>query len=329
MEKKQLLFLSSTEIKEILTMQDSIEAMESAFISLSKGSANVPQRTSLKLLEEKGEALFMPAYEKDSGLVTLKIVSVFKDNPSINLPKIQAMIFLMDANNGTPLAIMDGEYITTMRTGAASGLATKLLSRNNSEIAAIFGTSVQAVKQLEAIDCVRKLEKVYIFGLTIKDSQKFVEENKDKYTFQLIAAEDKSQISDCDIICTATSSFTPVFEDKFLNEGTHINSIGSYKPEMSEIPEETIVRSKIVVDSLSACLKEAGDIIKPINKKLITKEHIYAEVGEIASGLKQGRENENEITVFKSVGVSIQDLAVASFVYSQAIETGRGTKINL
>ena len=184
MNKKEILFLSSTEIEEMLTMQDSIEAMKSPFISLSNGKADVPQRISLQLAKEKGEALFMPAYEKDSEFASLKIVSVFKDNPQINLPKVQALLFLMNAENGTPVAVMDGEYITAMRTGAVSGLATDLLSMKNSETAAIFGTSVQAVRQLEAIDCVRKLKKVYVFGLSINDSKIFVNENKNKYSFE-------------------------------------------------------------------------------------------------------------------------------------------------
>lgn len=329
MSKKEILFISSAEIKAILSMQESIEAMKFAFISLSKGKADVPQRISIKLSEDKGEALFMPAYEKDKEFTSLKIVSVFKDNLKINLPKIQALIFLMNAENGTPLAVMDGEYITSMRTGAVSGLATDLLSKRDSKNAAIFGTGVQAKKQLEAIAQVRKLENVFAFGSSLDKSKIFVDENKDKYSFELIASEDKSLISKCDIICTATSSFTQVFEDKYINEGTHINSVGSYKAEMNEIPEETIIRSKVVVDSHSTCLKEAGDIIKPINKGLITKEHIYAELGEIASGSKPGRENDFEITAFKSVGIAIQDLAVASLVYKKAKLKNSGTMIIL
>lgn len=329
MNKKEILFISSAEIEELLTMQDSIEAMKSAFINLSAGKADVPQRTSLKLFKGKGEALFMPAYEKDSEYVSLKIVSVFKDNPKLNLPKIQALIFLMNAENGTPVAVMDGELITAMRTGAVTGLATDLLSRKNSKTAAIFGTSVQAKRQLEAIDCVRKLEKVFVFGTSIEKAQKFIDENEGKYSFNLITEEDKSFIKECDIICTATSSYTPVFNDANLKEGVHINSIGSYKPEMNEIPEETIARSKVVVDSISACLKEAGDIIKPINSGLIIREHIYAELGEIASGLKPGRKNDKEITVFKSVGIAIQDLVVASIILKKAKLLNKGLSVNL
>ncbi len=329
MNKKEILFISSAEIEEMLTMQEVIKAMESAFISLNKGNAYVPQRTSLKLSEDKGEALFMPAYEKDSAYVSLKIVSVFKDNPQINLPKIQALIFLMNAENGTPLAVMDGEYITAMRTGAVSGLATDLLSKKKSETAAIIGTGVQAVTQLEAIACVRNLERVFVFGLSIENSEKFVEENKGKYLFELKAEENKTLLNGCEIICTATSSFTPVFEDNNISDGTHINSIGSYKPEMSEIPGETIVRAKVVVDSISACLKEAGDIIKPINKGLIKKEHIYAEIGEILTGKKTGRQGEKEVTVFKSVGIAIQDLAIASFIFKKAKALQKGLSISI
>lgn len=329
MNKKEILFIPSAEIEKMLTMRDSIEAMKTAFINFGKGKADVPQRTSLKLSKGKGEALFMPAYKKDSEYASLKIVSVFKDNPELNLPKIQALIFLMNAENGKPAAVMDGEFITAMRTGAVSGLAADLLSKKDSKTAAVFGTGIQAVKQLQAIDCVRKLEKVFIFGTSIEKAKMFIDANNKKYSFNLIAGKDKSLIKQCDIICTATSSYTPVFENDNLKEGVHINSIGSYKPEMSEIPEETIARSKIVVDSISACLKEAGDIIKPIKSGLISEEHIYAELGEVAAGLKTGRENDKEITVFKSVGIAIQDLTAASLVYKKAKIMNLGTTIEL
>ena len=329
MTNSEILFLSSNEITSILTMQDCIDAMRSAFINFSQGKSIVPQRISLNLSKDNDEALFMPAFENESDFASLKIVSVFKNNPQINLPKIQALIILIDAKTGSTLSIMDGEYITAMRTGAVSGLATDLLAKRDSQTAAIIGTSVQAVTQLEAIDCVRELRKVFIFGLTLKDAEKFVNQNKKKYSFELIPAENKSLLNECDIICTATSSLTPVFEDINIKEGSHINSIGSYKPNMCEIPEGTILRSKLVADSISACLNEAGDIIQPINKGSITQDHIYAELGEIASGVKSGRKNEEEITVFKSVGIAIQDLAVSSYVYKKAMKMKLGKKISI
>ena len=328
MSNKEILFLSSKEIESILTMQDSINAVRSAFINFSQGKAEDPQRISLNLSNENDEALFMPAYEKDSDFASLKIVSVFKNNPRFNLPKIQALIVLIDSNTGSALSVMDGEYITSMRTGAASGLATDLLEKRESKIAAIIGTGVQAVKQLEAISCVRDFDKIYVYGLAIDDAIKFVNENKDKYSFDLFAEENRNHLEECDIICTATSSNKPVFRNKNIKDGTHINSIGSYKPDMCEVPEETILKSKVVVDSISACLKEAGDIIQPINKATFSKDNIYAELGEIASGVKKGRENNKEITVFKSVGIAIQDLVVASLVYKKAIDMKLGKLVN-
>jgi len=329
MSNKEILFLSSNEIASVLTMQDSITAMKTAFINFSQGKDEVPQRISLNLKNENDEALFMPASEKDSDFASLKIVTVNKNNPQINLPKIQALIILIDANTGSVLSIMDGEYITAMRTGAVSGLATDLLSKKESKIAAIIGTGIQAVKQLEAIACVRELKKVFIFGLTINDTENFVKQNKDRYSIELIPTDNKTLLKKCDIICTATSSLTPVFEDINIKEGTHINSIGSYKPDMCEIPEGTIFRSKVIVDSISACLKEAGDIIQPINKGKITQDHIYSELGEIASGVKSGRKNKEEVTVFKSVGIAIQDLAIASYVYKKAVNKKLGKMISI
>ena len=329
MKKNEILFLSADEVKKCLTMKKAIKAMREAFILLSKGEANIPLRTSLDLAEDKGTALYMPVYIPSQKLTGIKIVSVHKDNPVRGLPMIHALVIVSDSVTGAPLAIMDGEYLTALRTGAASGLATDLLARKESELAAIIGAGVQGRYQLEGICAVRHIKKAIVLDTNRAKAESFADEMSKKLDLSVIAVTDITEIKHADILCTATSSYTPVFSDKDLKTGVHINGIGSYTPEMYEIPQETVIRAKVIVDSKESCLAEAGDIIQPLKADLIPGNHIHAELGEIAAGIKTGRINKEEITLFKSVGTAIQDLTAASYILKAAKELKFGKKLLL
>jgi alanine dehydrogenase len=322
-------FLSSADVRKSLTMDDAIDAMREAFIQLSSGMAKVPPRVHLNIEEENATELFMPVYLPSTHRVGVKVVSVFADNPARGLPLIHALVAVFDGKTGVPLAVMDGEYLTALRTGAASGLATDLLARKDAAVVTVFGAGRQGRSQLEAVAAVRTIERAYIVSRGREKAEIFAAEMGDRLGLEVIVAELSHIPTETDIICTATTSANPVFADGEIKPGVHINGVGSYKPDTAEIPAATIKRAKVVVDSLQSCLAEAGDLIQPIEQGLIGKDHVYAELGEIAAGRRAGRESEGEITVFKSVGNAVQDLAAAARVLETAQKLNLGVEITL
>jgi len=329
MSENKILFLSAKDVEKAISMKETIAAMRNAFLQLATGEAVVPLRSNIDMPKENAGALFMPAYLPDISKISLKTVTINKDNPERGLPMIQAMVMIFDAVTGSPVAVMDGEHLTAMRTGAVSGLATDLLARKDATVVAIIGTGAQGKTQLEAVCEVRDIKKAIVFDLNKECAYAFAEKMSKKLNIEVSPAISPYDISMADIICTATSSNRPVFDDANLRTGVHINGVGSYRPDMCEIPAETIVRAKVVIDQSTAALSEAGDLIQPIEKGLINRDHIHAELGEILDGKKAKRENEEEITVFKSVGVAVQDLATAHKVIESARKLGLGTEVSL
>ena len=298
-------------------------------MALSSGQASVPLRMNLPLEEDGRRVLLMPVYSADHAQVGLKVVNLNPENPARGLPFIHAFVTVSDAETGAPLALMDGEYITSLRTGAGAGLATQTLSRPSSSVLAIFGTGIQAHTQVEAVCAVRSIQKIIVFGRSAEHTKAFVNKTAQVYGIHVTAADDPQELREADIVCTATTSLTPVFLAEYLSCGTHINGIGSYRPDMTEIPAETVARATVVVDQREACLREAGDLIVPIQKGQFDASHIHAELGEILMGRASGRTNDTEITFFKSVGNAIQDLVVASFLETRAREMNLGTEVTL
>lgn len=325
--------LSANDVRQAVSMPQAIVAVREAYIQLSTGKAVNPLRTPIPVKEHGGITFFMSAYLTSNDTLGAKIVSVFPHNKEIGLPTIHAIVIIINAETGCPQAVMDGIYITALRTGAASGVATNLLARREAKVAAILGAGGQARTQLEAICTVRPVEKVLVYDCVKETAAAYVEEMKTQGSpipQDIFMAESPAQaISEAHIICTATTSSKPVFENTDLKPGVHINGIGSFTPEMQEIPSEAVVRSKVVVDSLSACLAEAGDLIIPLKKGLINKDHIHGEIGKIAAGQLPGRESDNEVTLFKSVGLVIQDIAVAELVWRRSEELDLGIYIDL
>lgn len=302
------------DIRRELDMGKAIELMREAFLQISGGVATVPVRTVLDEKGGRGRALFMPAYSSGYGLFGLKMVSVFPQNPKIGLPSIQGKMLVMEANHGTPVGLLDAEYLTALRTGAASGYATGLLANPGSSVLAIFGTGTQALTQVEAVTSVRHIKKLLVYGTSQAKAEAFCEKMNDQYKLPCVAPNGLAALMEADIICTATTSTHPVFELGHIKPGVHINGIGSFKPEIREIPAAVIRQSLLIVDQRAAALSEAGDLIIPIKEGVIGSDHIHAELGEVASGIKTGRTDANQITVFKSVGNAVQDLAMAAFL---------------
>jgi ornithine cyclodeaminase len=328
-----MLILNADEIRKVLPMKDAIEAMRRAYISLSDGKAEVPLRSRLLVPAHDGLTLFMPAFvnDKNSQALAVKVVSLFPGNLQRNLPLIYATVLVMKADTGKPVALLEGSSLTAIRTGAGSGLSIDLLARPESSVVAIFGAGAQGYTQLEAACTVRKIEQVWVYDSNETRAKKFVNDLAGIGVIPRdvrIASTSEAAIRNADIICTATTSTTPVFDDEKLKPGVHISAIGSYTPEMQEIPSETVKRAHIIVDSLSATLAETGDFVIPIRAGLINAENIQTEIGEILLGRKPGRESAHEITLFKSVGVAVQDAMAAQVALENAQKFGVGQTIN-
>jgi ornithine cyclodeaminase/alanine dehydrogenase-like protein (mu-crystallin family) len=329
MSSQTIRFLSGEDVRQSLTMNQAIEAMKGAFMQLSAGSAAVPPRVPIDIAQQNATALFMPVYLPGIQKIGVKVVSVFGNNPSQGLPLIYALMAVFDGNTGKPLAVMDGEYLTALRTGAASGLATDLLARRQADTVAIFGAGRQGRTQLEGVASVRAIKQAYVIDPDGSRAAAFAVEMSDRLGFGIDVAQSTDVLWEADIICTATTSVRPVFSDDKLKAGVHINGVGSFRPSSSEIPPETVMRAKVVVDSFSSCLAEAGDLIMPMERGLFPQDHIYAEIGEIAAGKKVGRSSDGEITFFKSVGNAVQDLAAAARVLETAQKLNLGIEVKL
>ncbi|MBN1422175.1 MAG: ornithine cyclodeaminase family protein [Planctomycetes bacterium] len=328
MTGRRLLFLSATDIARALPMPAAIGAMKEAFRRLSAGESSAPARTYIAACG--GDALFMPACDAGERRMGIKVVTLFGDNPARGLPRIQAIVLLLDATDGSPIAVLDGTSLTAIRTGAASGAATDLLARPDARVAAIFGAGAQARAQLEAIAAVRFLHEARVHDPDPRRAEAFAREETVRLGLPVLHASSPAEAVDgAGIITTVTTSATPVFRDADLAPGVHINAVGSYKPAVREIPGETVARAHLVVDHTRAALDEAGDIIIPLREGRIAEDHIRAELGEIVAGTKPGRTSPDEITLFKSVGVAVEDLAAASLALAEAERLGLGTPVFL
>lgn len=329
----QIRILSGADVRQAVTMAQAIEAVKQAYIQLSTGQAVVPLRTPVDVADREAVTLFMPAYLASSDALGAKIVSVFPRNPGRGLPLIHAAVILVDAETGRPLALMDGTYLTALRTGAASGAATDLLARPDARVAAIFGAGTQARTQLEAVCTVRPIEEVWVYDTAPGAAQAYAAEMAARgapFPARVSVAGSPAQaLRDADVICTATTSHTPVFDDADLKPGAHVNGVGAYTPQMQEVPAATVARARVVVDSRTASLAEAGDLIVPLEQGLLAEDSIHAEIGEVAAGLVAGRTSEAQITFFKSVGVAVQDVAVADLILRQAGELDLGVQVEL
>jgi alanine dehydrogenase len=324
--------LNTEEVRQALPMSIAVEAMKEAYAQLSRGQVSMPLRSRVDVTQHNGVTLFMPAMLHDTQDMAIKIVSVFPDNIKNNIATINAIVVVLDAKTGIPMAIMEGASLTAIRTGAASGAATDLLARRDSKTLAIFGSGVQARTQLEAVCTVRSIEQVWVFSLDKPGAREFVDEMAGRSPIPnliTIVESPTAAIAEADVICTATTSSTPVFDGKELKSGTHINAVGSFTPEMQELDAETIKKSRVVVDAIEAALDEAGDLIIPINQGLITPDWIHAELGDIVTGEKPGRTSSDQITLFKSVGLAVQDAISAGRALSRAIEVSLGQIISL
>jgi ornithine cyclodeaminase/alanine dehydrogenase-like protein (mu-crystallin family) len=306
-----MIFLNRDQINDLISMKEAIRAMKTAFAQLSSGEAVVPPRLSLDIPDKNATSVVMPAYATGSPYYTVKIVSVNYSNPVKGLPLIHGVVQVFDAENGKHIANLDGASITAIRTGAASGLATDLLAKENANVCAVFGTGVQAASHIEAVLAVRPIEKIIVFSRSKPSAEKFCSTLANQVQCEI---GKKESLLEADIVCTTTPASSPLFETDKIKPGCHLNVVGSHQPSFREVPTALVARSKIIVDKREACEQEAGDLIIPVQEGSWSFEQVHGELGQVVSGDIIARESENEITLFKSVGNAIQDHAMAHLI---------------
>lgn len=313
-------------------MAEAVEAMREAFCAQAAGTLVAPDRTVLATGRDAGATLVMPAAldSGDAPLLVVKVVSVFPSNRRRDLPSIHGTVLAVDAETGVPRALLDGGSLTAIRTAAACGLATELLSRPDSRVLAVFGSGVHARTQVDAMRTVRRIEEVRIFNPNVESARSMARELSQSGSMQgrvAVAGSPAEALDGADIACCATTSVVPVFEDRAVPDGIHINAIGSFKPEDREVPSATLVRSRLVVDDREAALEEAGDLLIPISEGLVDADHIRCALGDLVLGGCEGRSSRSQVTFFKSVGLAAQDVFAARAVLRQAERLGLGEPI--
>lgn len=321
---------TAADVQRALPMAEAIEGMKAGYVQLSAGRVQIPLRIPLNAAPGDVTLIMPFLVPGDGGALGLKLVSVFESNIPHGLPLIHSVVLAVDPQTGAPQALIEGSSLTAIRTGAASGAATDVLARPDAAVAAIFGSGVQARRQLEAVCTVRHIKRVWVYSLA--GAEAFAAEMSGYGPIPAdirIARTPREAVENADVICTATTSHTPVFDGHDLKLGTHINGIGSYTPQMQENDATTVRRARVIVDSIEAVLAEAGDLIIPLNAGEITREHINSELGEVIVGEKPGRTSPQQITFFKSVGVAVQDAMAASILLHNGSAMGLGTVIDL
>lgn len=314
--------LTASQVRAALPMPVAINAMRSAFSQLSAGEADVPLRG--RLGTQRGVSLLMPAYLKKSGELGVKIISIYDGNPQRGLPTVTATVMVLDPETGLPRAFMDGSSLTAIRTGAAGGLGAEILSRPDARRMVLFGAGVQARTQLEAVLAVRRLEEVAVVDPLADAARRLAADfNGRPGGPRVVVADDPAAaVRRADIVVTATTAHSPVFDGNDLQPGAHVTAVGSFMPDVQEIDAVTVERAYVVADSRAMALEEAGDLIIP-------RAVVDAEIGEIINGARPGRQGDAQITLFKTVGVAVQDVVAAALVLDRAVAEGIGTVVDL
>lgn len=321
--------IKAGEIKHYYSMKQAIDAMERAFTSLSSGECHMPMRVVTRLPASELLMLYKPAFVEKERKAAVKFITQREGGSIQGKPAIQGVVLVIDSVTGEIISIMDGGYITALRTGAASGLATRFLASKDAHTLALFGCGAQGKTQAEAVICERDIKKILLFDKDRNRASRFMEELLPESNPEMIFCEDTSMLKEADIICTATDATAPLFKREDVKKGAHINAIGSFQPHMQELDPRLIRDARVFLDQTEQCLKESGDLIKPILAGIIDESHIAGEIGDLLLRRMTGREAVDQITIFKSVGVAIQDYAVATDIYKYALEEGFGFEINL
>lgn len=321
------LVLRESEIRQILTMKDGIRLVEEGFAQYARGRTSLAPRLVMKLDREAGNFRIMAAVVPDMGGFGLKTLT---GTPGKRDPAATyfAMLFF-DIANGQLLAVLPATYITGIRTGAASGVASRYLAREDARTVGLFGAGFQGRNQIAALREVRPIERVKIFDLAPAPAERLAKELEAEGVEATVASSPEETVRGSDIIASATTAKEPPIRGEWLPPGCHVNAVGANAPVKREVDADTFTRARVVVDFEEQVLQEAGDLIAAIESGAFSRDRIHAQLGDVVIGKKKGRETDDQITLFKSVGVAIEDVAVAAFVYREASKRGLGTEIDL
>ena len=312
------MFVNKKKIASLLPMEECVEVMEKMFRSLATGECLQPLRSIMRLPDRSGVLGMMPGLAGNLGVMGIKVITVFHANSEVGLPSHQGIVMLFDAKHGQPLMLFDALEITAIRTAAASAVATKVLSRQNSSTLTIIGSGEQAKRHIEAMLLVRNIKQINLWSRNEKNARQLVNELSGEYNIPVHIKKNVQQaVENADIICTVTSSKEPLVMGEWIAAGTHINAVGSSTAFARELDTAAIVKSKLFADCYESLFNEAGDFLIPKKEGAVTDEHIKAELGEVLSGTKKGREHDDEVTIFKSLGIAAEDIFSAYHIYEK------------
>ncbi|MFP3908469.1 MAG: alanine dehydrogenase [Archaeoglobaceae archaeon] len=321
----EVIWLKGDDVEEVLEMGEVIESVESAFHYYGLGRVQMPSKSYLYFDKYNGDLRTMPAYIPDKDEAGVKIVNSHPQNPSRGLPTVLAIYVLNDPATGKPLAMMNATYLTDIRTGAGSAVAAKYLARKDSKVLGIIGCGRQSRTQLAAINELFDLEEVLIADKSREQCDMFIKEMGNKIGVE-IKSVDLEEGCTADIITTTTPVKKPILKSEWIEEGAHINAIGADAPGKQELEAGILRRARIVADSREQAY-HSGEINVPLSKGDISREDVYAELGEIVAGKRPGRERDEEITIFDSTGMAVQDVAVAALAYRKSVERNMGNRL--
>lgn len=322
--------LTGADVRRLLPMERCIDAMEQVLVALARGQAIQPLRTMLRLPRDRGVFGVMPAQTDQPDVFGVKVITVYPSNEGTPYDSHQGAVLLFEPAHGTLAAIMDATALTGIRTAAVSGLATRWLSNPAAGDLALLGTGVQARTHLEAMHCVRPIRRVRVWSRSPANRASFRAWARSRFDVDVELAESPRQaVEGADLICTVTSSPTPVLEGGWLSDGTHINAVGASLPERRELDSDAVARCRLYADRVESARSEAGDYLVPLAEGRIGEDHLLGEIGQVAAGILTGRRNDAEITLFKSLGLAVEDMASAHAVLEAAATEGAGAVIDL
>ena len=325
-----MLVLSEKEVQSLAKVEELIPILERAHIQYSTGKAVMPVRLVVPLPQIEGRITSMPGYLNEDKALGMKVVTFFPNNLKQNLPQILATVMLFSAETGKMIAAMDGNYITAIRTACVSAMATKALANPETRVLGVLGAGVQARAHIRALAQIREISTIKVYDIFAASARQLQETLQREMSVKInVVQSPREAVLGADLLVTVTTAKEPIVKADWLKPGMHINAVGSHRPDLREIDGATLAAAKIVVDSREAIMAECGDILLAIQEKAITANSVHAEIGEVLAGKKPGRTSSDEITLYKAVGIAIQDVATAHLVYRKALERKVGTNIEV
>jgi ornithine cyclodeaminase len=325
-----MLILSEKEVQSLAEVPELIAVLERAHIQYSVGKAVMPVRLVVPLPQIEGRITSMPGYLNEDKALGMKVVTFFPNNLKQNLPQILATVMLFSADTGKMIAAMDGNYITAIRTACVSAMATRALANPEGGVLGVLGAGVQARAHIRALTQIREISEIRVYDIFEASARQLQQSLQNEIGVKIdVVQSAREAVRNADLLVTVTTAKEPIVKADWLKPGMHINAVGSHRPDLREIDGATLAAAKIVVDSREAIMAECGDILLAIQEKAITAASIHAEIGEVLAGKKAGRTRADEITLYKAVGIAIQDVATAHLVYRKALERNVGTNIEV